>query len=92
MAPRDRLGGRNVHIYDTKDSAIAIGGLTLTNDVTKANFYSMMEILVLFTSTFELRDEDDSKIQRNDDPLQPGKYYIEATGKFLFRTVSSYLS
>ena len=60
-----------------------IGGLIVTNGVTNRSFYSMVEILVLFTSTFELHDENKAKIQRNDEPLQPGKYYIHAVGKFL---------
>jgi hypothetical protein len=47
----------------------------------------MVEILVLFTSDFELRDEGDTKIERNDNPLQPGRYYINATGKFLYNHV-----
>jgi hypothetical protein len=43
----------------------------------------MVEILVLFTSGFELHDGDNTKIERNDDPLQPGSYYINAAGKYL---------
>jgi hypothetical protein len=89
MAPRDRSGGREVHIYDAKEPATVIGGLILTNGVTNANLYSMVEILVLFTSAFELQDKDETKIQRNDDPLQPGKYYINTAGKFLYRIISS---
>ncbi len=85
MAPRDRSRGRNVQIYDAKDRTTVLGGLILTNGVTNANFYFMVEIIVLFTTDFELRDEGDTKIERNDDPLQPGGYYINATGKFLCR-------
>jgi hypothetical protein len=84
MAPRDRSRGRTVHIYDAKNPATVIGGLIVTNGVTNTSLYSMMEILVLFTSTFELYDENEAKIQRNDEPLQPGKYYIHAVGKFLY--------
>jgi hypothetical protein len=87
MAPEDRSQGRDVHIYDAKDPTIVLGGLILTNGVTNANFYSMVEILVLFTSDFELRDKGDTKIERNDDPLQPGRYYINATSKFLYNHV-----
>jgi hypothetical protein len=83
MAPRDRSAGRNVQLYDVKDPTTVLGGPILTNGVTNINFYSMVEILVLFTSNFELRDEGATKIERNDDPLQPGKYYINATGKLL---------
>jgi len=48
----------------------------------------MVEILVLFTSTFELHDENEATMQRNDEPLQPGKYYVHAVGKFLHVIVS----
>lgn len=82
MAPRDRSAGRTVHIYDAENPATAIGGLILTNGVTNTSLYSMVEILVLFTSTFELHDENGTKAQRNDEPLKPGKYYIHAVGKF----------
>jgi hypothetical protein len=88
MAPIDRSQGRDVHIYDVNDPNTVIGGLILTNGVTKNNFYLMVEILVLFTSNFELRHEDDTKVERNDDPLQLGKYYIHATGKFLYVILS----
>jgi hypothetical protein len=92
MAPGDRSKWRDVHIYDANDrprairddsteSPKVIGGLILTNGVTNANFYSMVEIIVVFESDFELRDENDAKIERNDDPLQPGKYYIAAKSK-----------
>jgi hypothetical protein len=87
MAPRDRSRGRDVHIYDAKDPTTVLGGLILTNGVTNTNFYSMVEILVLFMSDFELRDEDDTKIEKNDDPLQPGRYYINAACKFLYNHV-----
>jgi hypothetical protein len=88
MAPRDRSRGRDVHIYDSNDSTTVIGGLILSNGVTNANFYSMVEILVLFTSHFELRDKDDTKIERNDNPLQPGNYYIYSLGKFIYYLIA----
>lgn len=81
MPPRNRSVGRDVHIYDTNDRTTALGGLILTNGVTNTNFYSMVEILILFASTFELQNKDGMKIPKNDDPLQPGNYYIHATGK-----------
>jgi hypothetical protein len=87
MAPGDRSRGRDVHIYDAKDPATVLGGLILTNGVTNSNFYSMVEILVLFMSDFELRDEADTKIERNDNPLQPGRYYIYAASKSLYNHV-----
>jgi hypothetical protein len=88
IAPRDRSRGRTVHIYNAETPATAIGGLILTHGVTNASLYSMVEILVLFTSTFELHDENEATMQRNDEPLQPGKYYVHAVGKFLHVIVS----
>jgi len=84
MAPVNRSKGRNVHIYDANDPTTVLGGLILSNGVTNANFYSMVEILVIFKSNFFLRDEGDTKIERDDGPLQPGKYYIVAVGGFLY--------
>jgi hypothetical protein len=80
MAPKDRLRGRNIHIYDANNLSIAIGGLILTDGVTNANFYSMVEVLVLFTSNFELCNESNTRILRNNDPLQPGDYFIHSSG------------
>jgi hypothetical protein len=88
MPPRNRSGGRNVHIYNVKDPATPLGGLILTNGVTNANFYSMVEILVLFAGSFELRNEEDDKIEKNDDALSPGKYYIHALGKLAGITIA----
>ncbi|KAG9233330.1 hypothetical protein BJ875DRAFT_505463 [Amylocarpus encephaloides] len=42
----------------------------------------MAEILYFFTSNFELREEGDTKIEKNNDALQPGKYYIHTTAPF----------
>ena len=83
MPPINRSGGRNVHIYDANNPTVELGGLILSNGVTNANFYSMVEILIIFTSSFFLQDETGTRIQKNDHPLQPGKYYIVSIGKFL---------
>ena len=82
MPPTNRSLGRNVHIYDAKHPDSVIGGLVLTNGVTNDNFYSMIEILIIFTSAFLLRDEGGTEIKKDNRPLQLGKYYIVATGKF----------
>ena len=71
-----------------------LGGLVLTNGVTNANFYFMLEILFIFTTTFELQlNEADATIPRNGDPLQAGNYYIitscELIHQQLFIDVSS---
>jgi len=81
MAPRDRSKGRDVHIYDIKDPNTILGGLILEQGVTNTNFYSMVEIIILFESDFELQLEGNIKVEKNNDPLQPGNYYINAISK-----------
>jgi len=81
--PADRSLGRDVFIYDAKDPGKVLGGLILTNGVTNANFYSMVEILIIFGGDFSLLDDSGTKINRDDNPLQPGNYFIDADGRLL---------
>jgi hypothetical protein len=88
MPPRNRLAGRNVHIYNNKNRTTVLGGLILSPGVTNANFYAMIRIFVEFkprslSHTFFLRDQSRTTIQENRQPLQPGNYYIITSGKFL---------
>lgn len=92
----NRALGRDVHIYDANDpTGPVLGGLILTNSVTNANFYSMVEIIFIFDKDYFLRDETGTTLQRDGHLLQPGSYYIVTTGSFpvndepwLVRTVS----
>jgi len=81
--PVDRSLGRDVFIYDAEDPDKVLGGLILTNGVTNANFYSMVEILIIFGGHFSLLDDSGTKINRDDNPLQPGNYFIDADGRLL---------
>jgi hypothetical protein len=83
MPAPDRSAGRNVHIYDANDPDTVLGGLVLTNGVTNANFYSMVDIVCIFTSQYFLREEAGTIIQRDDHPLHAGKYYIVTSGRLL---------
>lgn len=78
----NRALGRDVHIYDANDPATVLGGLILTNGVTNANLYSMVEIIFIFERDYFLRDEGDAMVQRDNHPLQPGNYYIVTSGRF----------
>lgn len=78
-----RSEGRNVHIFDSSDPNATIGGLILTNGVTNANLYAMVEIFVIFESEFTLQSEDGIIVAKDDNQLQPGNYYIYAARKFL---------
>ena len=83
MPPLLRSALWNVHIYDLNDPTKVIGGLCLANGTTNANFYAMIEILIIFSSTFFLRNENETRIERDDHQLQLGKYYIVAAGEFI---------
>ncbi|KAI5850364.1 hypothetical protein DFP73DRAFT_539107 [Morchella snyderi] len=76
----NRSLGRNVHIYNANDPAAELGGLVLTNGVTNANFYSMVEIICIFNHDYFIRDDGGTTVQRDNNPLQPGNYYILTDG------------
>jgi len=81
--PVDRTLGRDVFIYDANDPDKVLGGLILTNGVTNANLYAMVEIIIIFNGSFSLLDGDGTKIDRDDDPLRPGNYFIDVDGRFV---------
>lgn len=85
MSGGSRSEGRNVHIFDASDpnTNTTIGGLILTNGVTNTNLYTMVEIIVIFESEFALQNEDNIIIAKDNDPLQPGNYYIHSIRMFL---------
>jgi hypothetical protein len=82
MSVANRSLGRDVHIYDANNPATVLGGLVLTNGVTNANFYSMVEVFLLFDSNYVLRHEDVTEVRRDEEALQPGNYYIHTNGRF----------
>ena len=49
--------GRKVHIYNTRDTNTVLGGLFATDDMTNANFYSMVEIVFIFDNDYTLCSE-----------------------------------
>ena len=82
MSVANRSAGRGVHIYNANDPANVLGGLILTNGVTNANFYSMVDIVFVFSQNYFLRDEGGITVQKDDRPLQPGNYYFVTNGRF----------
>jgi len=87
----DRSRGRNVHIYDAENPTVVLGGLILSNGITNRNLYSMLDIFIGYEAPKEmpleeqpfLRDKEGTRIEKNDDPLQPGEYYIVTTCRVL---------
>ena len=67
--------------YGANGPDTVLEGLILTNGVTNANFYSMVEVILFFNSNYVLRDQDDMILQRNDQPLHRGSYFIVTDGR-----------
>jgi hypothetical protein len=88
MPPRDRSGGRDLHIFDARDRNTSIGGLILTAGITNANLYAMIEIFVIFKSEYCLQSESNVTIARDDNSLLlPGNYYIVSSCKSVFNSL-----
>jgi len=87
MSVANRSAGRDVHIYDANDPATVLGGFILTNGVSNANLYSMVEIICIFDTNFFLRDDSGLEIQRDEHTLQLGNYYIHTSGRFIARFI-----
>jgi len=79
--PAKRSLLRDIHIHDAKKRTAELGSLVVTDSFTNANFYSMVEILIL--GLFSLWNEGGTEIQKDRHSLQPGNYYIVATSEFL---------
>ncbi|KAI5843787.1 HNH endonuclease-domain-containing protein [Morchella snyderi] len=96
MPAANRALGRDVHIYAASDpTGPVLGGLILTNGVTNANFYSMVDIILILSSIYHLQDADGSQLGRDNDLLLPGNYYVVTDGSIstndedcLTRTIS----
>ncbi|KAH8154384.1 uncharacterized protein LAJ45_00911 [Morchella importuna] len=92
----NRSLGRDIHIYAASDpTGPVLGGLILTNGVTNVNLYSMVDIILILSSIYHLQDARRSQLDRDDNPLQPGNYYVVTDGSIsindetcLTRTIS----
>ena len=48
--------------------------------MTNANFYSMVEMVFIFDNDYTLSSESGATVQKDDLPLQAGKYFINTAG------------
>ncbi|KAG0134165.1 hypothetical protein HOY82DRAFT_577530 [Tuber indicum] len=81
----DRSTIRDTFVYASDDRDTQLGGLYTSPSITNDNFYSMVEIICVFSDTFELHNDKGQHVERDDKQLQPGDYYIEVP---LSRTTS----
>lgn len=80
---RNRFRHRDLHIYDAEDPHSVLGGLIVTRGMTNANLYAMTEIFLWFdNNAYFLKREDGTEVQRDEQALQPGNYYIVTDGLF----------
>ena len=77
----NRSPGRNVFIYDARDLNSVLGGLILTNGVTNANFYAMIEIFLTINQDYFLQYNGTEEVAKDEQALRPGNYYIITDGK-----------
>ncbi|KAG0637274.1 hypothetical protein HOY80DRAFT_1084848 [Tuber brumale] len=80
MPRLDRSTWHNIHIYASENRQTVLGGLWTAGGITNANLYSMVEIICLFSDTFDLRNESEQLVERDEQQLQPGNYYIVTNG------------
>ncbi|KAG0123258.1 hypothetical protein HOY82DRAFT_674012 [Tuber indicum] len=92
----DRSTIRNTFLYTSDDRDTQLGGVYASPGITNDNFHSMVEIICLFSDTFELCDDNGQLVGRDDKQLQPGDYYIATNGSItlteevpLLRTTST---
>ncbi len=75
-----RALARNVFFYDLRDLDTLLGGLVLNHGVTNTNFYALVEIVLIVSSTFFLQNDNGDAIPRDLQLLLPGNYFIVADG------------
>ena len=85
MPPDNRAHERDVFIYDSNHRDTLLGGLWIAEGTTNANLYCMVDIICIFTDTFDIRDNSERLVERDEKPLQPGNYFIVTNGKSLLR-------
>lgn len=71
---------RDVFFYDLKDLSTQLGGLVLTRGITNANFYAMIDIVLVISSAYFLQNDSGDILPRDAQPLLPGNYFIVADG------------
>ena len=80
----DRSDGRDVYIYDAKEPPAR--RYSVAYFLPKDHKYPLIEIIPFFQSPFSLQNENGVMVERNERPLQPGKYYVNDMSYLLMLT------
>ncbi|KAG0642776.1 hypothetical protein HOY80DRAFT_948802 [Tuber brumale] len=78
--PTNRSAWHDTHIYASNDRDTVLGGLRVAPGITNANLYSMVGIFCTITDTFDLQDGSQRLVERDEEQLRPGNYYIFTKG------------
>ena len=77
--PVARSAVRDTFFYASDHCDTLLGGLyspVITND----NFHSIVLMVGVISDTFELHDDNGLRVERDDEQLRPGHYYIAHNG------------
>ena len=80
-APPSRSAWRDVFIYTSDDLDNLIRGLWVAEGITNANLYSMVEMFCTFSDTFGLHYPNGKLVERDQNQLQPGDYFLATNGR-----------
>lgn len=75
-ATRARSRIRDVFFYDLQDSCALLGGLVLTRGITNVDFYTMVGIVIITSTTFFLQDDNGQTVPNDAQPLSIGNYFV----------------
>lgn len=67
-------------MYSAGEANTVLGGLVATKGMVNANFDSMVEITFIFDKDYTLCYESSTTVQRDNNLLQAGRYFINTAG------------
>ncbi|KAG0138512.1 hypothetical protein HOY82DRAFT_463281, partial [Tuber indicum] len=88
----NRSASYNTHICAANDRDTVLGGLWVLPGITNANLYFMVDILCILTASFDIPDDSQQIVAKDEQPLRPGNYYIAGKVGVLHDSVIDYLS
>jgi len=71
---------RDTFFYASDHCDTLLGGL-YSPGMTNNNFHSIVQMVCVISDTFELRDDNGLRVERDDEQLRPGNYYIATNGR-----------
>ena len=67
-------------IYTSSDFSNTVAHFQTTFGMTSANLYQMLEIICVFSASFAVHHEMGGPIERDEEALECGRYYIVTQG------------